>query len=111
MSRDKNYQRMLNSKQWRTLREWKLTRDPLCERCLADGFIRAAVDVHHIEPVEGCVTLEEMERRCFSLTNLQSLCISCHANLHREERSHSKEAHQQRSEQRLARWIERHGGK
>lgn len=110
MSRDKDYQRLLNSKQWKRLRQWQLQREPLCEMCKLEGIITSAIDVHHKVPVESAHNLDDMARLCFNPDNLQSLCISCHANLHRQARSHSREAHKQREEDRLKRFIERHGG-
>ena len=108
MSRNKDYQRLLNSKRWKQLRMWKLQQNPLCELCQAEGFVRSAIDVHHKIPVESARTLQEMEQLCFNPLNLQALCISCHAKIHREAKSHTKEAHQQREDERLARWKARH---
>ena len=73
--------------------------------------MRAAVDVHHIKPVESAKTLMEMEQLCFDANNLQALCIPCHQRIHRELRSHSKEAHKQRQSESMARWAARHGVK
>lgn len=108
MSRNKDYQRLLNSKRWKQLRMWKLQQNPLCELCQAEGFVRSAIDVHHKIPVESARTPQEMEQLCFNPLNLQALCISCHAKIHREAKSHTKEAHQQREDERLARWKARH---
>ena len=36
MSRDPNYQRLLNSKRWKMLRQEYLLAHPLCERCKAE---------------------------------------------------------------------------
>lgn len=108
MSRDKKYQRLLNDKRWKNLREWKLGRNPLCELCEANGKVVAAVDVHHIKPVESGRSDAEMEQLAYSAVNLQSLCISCHIKVHQEMRSHSKESHQRRAAEQLERWIARH---
>ena len=107
MSRDKNYQRLLNSKRWKQLRAWKLERNPLCELCEAEGKVSAAVDVHHIDPIEGSMSLQEMEARCFNPNNLQCLCIPCHRKVHTQMRSNTKEGHQQRQADEVARWLER----
>lgn len=104
MSRNKDYQRLLNSKRWKELRQWKLQQNPLCELCRAKGLVRSAIDVHHIDPCENSRTLAEMEDKCFRVSNLQSLCISCHAKIHREAKSHTKVSHQQREHERLERW-------
>ena len=104
MSRDKNYQHLLNSKRWQKLRRWKLEQNPLCELCLHEGKVVSAVDVHHITPVETARSLDEMERLCFEPTNLQALCISCHVKVHKEARSHKRSQHEQRERDRLERW-------
>ena len=104
MSRNKDYQRLLNSKRWKQLRQWKLQQNPLCELCEAEGFVRSAIDVHHKIPVESARTPQEMEQLCFTPSNLQALCISCHSKVHREARSHTKASHQQRERDRFERW-------
>ena len=104
MSRNKDYQHLLNSKRWKQLREWKLQQNPLCELCEAEGFVRSAIDVHHKTPVESASTPQEMEQLCFTPSNLQALCISCHSKVHREARSHTKASHQQRERDRFERW-------
>lgn len=115
MSRNKYYQKLLNSKRWKDLRRCKLQQSPLCERCLSDGksmgipsgIITSAVDVHHIIPVESAKTLQGMEILCFNPQNLQSLCVSCHVKIHKEMRSTTKQQHQQRERDRLSQWISR----
>ena len=102
MSRDKRYQRLLNSKRWKMIRADYLRQHPLCERCrregieagvLPDGYITSAVDVHHKKPVESSKTEQEMERLAYNLdgNNLEALCIPCHIKTHQEMRSHTKE--------------------
>lgn len=108
MSRSKDYQRLLNSKRWKQLRQWKLQQNPLCELCEAEGKIVSAVDVHHMTPVETARTPQEMEQLCFNPANLQALCISCHTSIHRNARSHTKAAHKQRERDRLERWKAKH---
>lgn len=56
---------------WRKLRAEQLRRQPLCERCLAQGRYTPARVVDHIRPVNlGGAPLD--------LENLQSLCAVCH---------------------------------
>ena len=62
MSRDKDYQRLLNSKQWKRLRQWQLQREPLCEICKLEGIVTSAIDVHHKVPVESAHNLDDMAR-------------------------------------------------
>ena len=100
MSRDKRYQRLLNSKRWKMIRAEYLRQHPLCERCrregiaagvLPDGYITSAVDVHHKTPVESAKTEQEMERLAYNPSNIRLLCIQCHIKIHQEMRSHTKE--------------------
>ena len=75
MSRNKEYQRLLNSKRWKELRAWKLQQNPLCELCQAEGYVTSAIDIHHKTPVESARTPQEMEALCFNPSNLQSLLL------------------------------------
>ena len=109
MSRNKDYQRLLNDKRWRVLRASYLQAHPLCERCLAaDGHVAASVDCHHKTPVESAHSLAEMEALCYNPDNLQALCIPCHKLTHEEMRSNSRDGHKQRESDRLSRWIAKH---
>ena len=116
MSRSKDYQRLLNSKRWKQLRMAYLQQHPLCERCKREGieqtgkpYIRSSIDVHHKIPVESAHTLAEMEYLAYDVGNLEALCIPCHIKTHEEQRSHSKEAHKRREDDRLERWKARQG--
>ena len=108
MSRSKDYQRLLNSKQWKQLRAWKLQQNPLCELCQEEGFVRSAVDIHHKTPVESAKTPREMEALCFNPSNLQALCISCHVKVHKEMGKNKKKNVLERKDIALQRWIEKH---
>jgi 5-methylcytosine-specific restriction endonuclease McrA len=111
MSRNKDYQRLLNSPRWAKVKA--IVRDRaggLCERCKEEGFITPGIDCHHVIPVESGKTLAEMERLCYDWkTNIRLLCVPCHIKTHAEQRSHSKEAHKQRENDRLSQWIARQG--
>ena len=62
---------------WRKVRERKRATDPLCERCKQLGRTTATAIVHHILPlVDGGARLD--------MANLQSLCVPCHAEVHKE---------------------------
>ena len=65
--------RMIQSVQWRKIRAAKLSRNPLCERCI--GVVPAYL-VHH------------KDRNQFNIKdyNLESLCNECHEKEHKEER-------------------------
>lgn len=110
MAHSKLYVQLMNSREWRELREAKLRANPLCERCQAQGYVTAARCVHHLVPVESGRTEDDCRRLAFQFTNLQSLCFQHHAEIHKAERSHSREAHQKRSKDRLEQWIAKHQG-
>jgi 5-methylcytosine-specific restriction protein A len=61
-----------NSKKWRSLRNYYYSMNPLCEECERAGYIIEGRDVDHIIPMRfgGSQT---------SLSNLQTLCKTCHA--------------------------------
>lgn len=95
MSRDKRYQRLLNSRRWWgdggvKVQVWHRA-GGLCELCKAEGYITPGVDVHHIVPVETAKTEQEMERLAYDVNNCQLLCVACHIKVHAEMRSHTKE--------------------
>ena len=95
MSRDPRYQKLLNTKEWRELRAWKMQQvNGYCEMCTAEGWHdlqAAAVDIHHKIPVESAKTEAEMRRLCFDPNNLQALCVKHHIQVHTEMKSHTKE--------------------
>lgn len=107
MSRDPRYQKLLNSKRWKELRRQYLQAHPLCERCEAEGYVRSAVDLHHVVPVETGKTQQEMERLAFDVNNLRALCIPCHIATHKEMGKGTKANRKEREEQRQARWMDR----
>ena len=108
MAHSKLYVRLMNSKEWVKLRARKLTENPLCERCLQQGHATAARCVHHVIPVESGRDDQECHDICMRWSNLQALCYHCHAEIHKEERSYTKEGHKQRADERLEQWIARH---
>lgn len=102
-SKDPRYIALVNCTKWRKLRAWQLSQHPLCERCKINGRSELATCVHHIDPVEDCHTLTEMQRRCYNPLNLMSLCHQCHAEIHAGY--HTSTAVAQRNTQRAARSI------
>ena len=107
MSRDKNYQRLLNDKQWKLLRAAVFRRtNGLCEMCLKEGFITPGVDVHHIRPVESGRTVMEMEQLCYNPANIELLCIPCHIKTHQEMRSHTAKYHKENYKKARNRFME-----
>ena len=107
MSRDPRYQRLLNSKRWKLLRQEYLRAHPLCERCKAEGYVRSAIDVHHKVPVESAHTIQEMEQLAYDWNNLQALCIPCHVKTHKEMGKNKKENVIERKQTALQRWIDK----
>ena len=94
MSRDKRYQKLLNSKRWAEVKRivWQRA-GGLCERCRREGLIRVGVDCHHKIPVESANPDDPkaMERLAYDVGNIELLCIPCHIKTHQEMRSHTKE--------------------
>lgn len=110
MSRDKNYQRLLNDKQWKLLRAAVFRRtNGLCEMCMKEGHITPGVDVHHIRPVEQAKTVEGpdgMRARCYDPNNVMLLCVPCHIKTHQEMRSHTPEKVRENKKRRSQRFLE-----
>lgn len=59
-------------RQWRKLSKYIRDTHPVCELCLAEGFVTASEVVDHIIPVAIAP-----ERR-LDISNLRSCCSSCH---------------------------------
>ena len=92
MSRNPIYIKLINSGRWKKLRADKLTANPICQECEAKGLSTPATEVHHLTEVESVPTANAMEQLMFDYTNLESVCHSCHSDIHQEKFSHSKEA-------------------
>ena len=94
MSRDKRYQKLLNSREWLEVKRlvWQRA-EGLCERCQREGFITAGVDCHHKVPVESANPDDPqgMERLAYDVNNIELLCVPCHIKTHQEMQSHKKE--------------------
>lgn len=102
MSHSQLYIRIMNSREWRDLRNRKRQTNPYCERCLAMGKVTPMHAVHHIREIESGRTEAEQWQLALAWTNLQSLCADCHHEAHAG--SHTRQAHQQRASDRLAAW-------
>ena len=73
-----------SSQAWRDCRAaYKKSRGGLCERCLARGLYSAGECVHH----KIHLTPENLSNPSISLSfdNLELLCRTCHAEVHREK--------------------------
>ena len=94
MSRNKRYQKLLNSKRWAEVKRqvWQRA-GGLCERCKREGYITSGVDCHHKIPVESANPddPQAMARLAYDVGNIELLCIPCHIKTHQEMRSHTKD--------------------
>ena len=118
MSRDKRYQKLLNSKRWHEVKRFVWQRaGGLCERCrregiaagvLPDGYIKPGVDCHHKIPVESANPDDPkaMERLAYDVNNIELLCVPCHIKTHEELRSHHAETVKERKELKRRRFLE-----
>lgn len=107
MSRNPHYIRLINSKEWRRLRNRKIMNNPVCEVCDENNRSTLASEVHHIIPVESASSQRQMEQLMFSYSNLQSLCRDCHSQIHRQMFSHSKEYVKANNEKSTKRFIDK----
>lgn len=107
---DEDYRKMIQSRHWAELRRYKLTQNPLCERCMEEGRTRAASEIHHVKPVEDAMTPTEMRRLMFDVHNLRSLCHDCHVKTHtemgRSGAKHNKRVQAKRLEQFKERFLD-----
>lgn len=76
--RDPQYDRFYKSAQWKKKREQVLRRDGyLCQQCLNQERYQQADMVHHI------VEVKDNWSKRLELSNLVSLCHSCHNKIHK----------------------------
>lgn len=107
MSRNHIYKRLINSKEWKLLRNKKLMNNPVCEECDKLKRSRLATEVHHIVPVESVPTESRMKTLMFSYSNLMSLCHECHSDIHRQMFSHTKESVKANNERKTESFVDR----
>lgn len=107
MSRNPIYIKLINSKDWKALRQRKLQENPLCEVCSEIGKSTLATEVHHRIPVESVASEMQMRKLMFSQNNLMSVCHTCHAEIHKKMFSHSKEAVKANRERETKRFIDK----
>ena len=104
MAKDKDYIKLIHTSRWLKLRALKLKKNPLCERCMDEGRISAACEVHHVEPVERALSLREKEQLMFDYHNLRSLCHDCHVKTHTEMGKSGKVQARSRAQAQLDRF-------
>lgn len=107
MSRNPIYIKLINSGRWKKLRADKLTANPICEECETKGLSTPATEVHHLTEVESVPTAEAMEQLMFDYSNLESVCHSCHSEIHQRAFSHSKQAVQANNRRAMERFEEK----
>lgn len=79
--RNQETKRFYNSKQWNRCRELVLIRDRyLCKECFRSNKITPADVVHHIKE------LADYPKLALTLSNLESLCHSCHNYIHSKDK-------------------------
>lgn len=66
-----SHSKQRHGRPWQRLRRMKLRRNPLCQDCLAQGVVRAAVVVDHVVALSLGGSVMKLE-------NLRSLCHNCH---------------------------------
>ena len=69
----RDHHKLYNTAQWQALRKNILYKYPTCQRCQTYGYLTAGVDVDHVQPHRGNSDL------FYNLSNLQTLCRSCHS--------------------------------
>lgn len=122
MSRNKDYQKLLNGKRWLEVKRivWQRAKGR-CERCLEEGFITPGRECHHIIPVESAISkgIEAMAELAYNVNNVRLLCRACHKKTHKEMHSHTEQMKRKMpkqditdntQQQRLKNWIESKGG-
>lgn len=101
MAKDKDYIRLIHTMKWVKLRALKLKNNPFCERCMDEGRVSAASEVHHVVPVENALSLRDKESLMFDYHNLRALCHKCHVNTHTEMGRSGKAQVRQRTDAQL----------
>lgn len=112
------HDKMFNDKRWQRTKAFVWERDGArCQICkregiengVDDGYIVSGFACHHIIPFESAKTKAEMERLFFDVNNIILVCKECHAKIHREMKSHTKEKvmeNKARGAERRASWLD-----
>ena len=111
---------MFNDKRWPAIKAFVWQRDGgLCRVCkregieagVDDGYVKSGFACHHVIPFESAKSKAEMERLFFDVNNIILVCRDCHAKIHREMKSHTKEKvmeNKARGAERRASWLDPH---
>ena len=112
------HDKMFNDKRWPGIKAFVWKRDSgLCRVCkregqeagVEDGYIKSGFACHHVIPFESAKSKAEMERLFFDVNNIILVCKECHARIHREMKSHTKEKvaeNKRRGADRRASWLD-----
>ena len=112
------HDKMFNDKRWPAIKAFVWQRDGgLCRVCKRDGieagvdggYIKSGFACHHVIPFESAKSQAEMERLFLDTNNIILVCKDCHAKIHREMKSHTKEKvmeNKARGAERRASWLD-----
>lgn len=95
-----------NSKAWSRLRPVYRAEHPLCECCLQHGRVQPMTDIHHKKPFMQGTTEEERWSLFLSISNLISLCETCHHAVHTKIERHNLSFCDELTDKE---WSEAHG--
>jgi len=107
MSHNKLYKSLINTQRWRALRTKVLSARPLCESCMQHNRVTPATEVHHVRPVESTTNYASMKTLAYDESNLLCLCHECHANIHKDMKSHTKSAVKANRDREVKQFISR----
>lgn len=109
---------MFNDKRWPGIKAFVWQRDGgLCRVCKREGieagvdggYIKSGFACHHVIPFESAKSKAEMERLFLDTNNIILVCKDCHAKIHREMKSHTKDKvaeNKRRGAERRASWLD-----
>ena len=112
------HDKMFNDKRWPAIKAFVWQRDGgLCRVCkregqeagVEDGYIKSGFACHHVIPFESAKSKAEMERLFLDVNNIILVCKDCHAKIHREMKSHTKDKvaeNKRRGAERRASWLD-----
>ena len=82
--RNKKWNRFYQAPEWKSLRQWKIIKNPICETHLKYGIVVPATSIHHKHPFGFGETEEEKWKLLLDPLNLISVCESCHDEFHKQ---------------------------
>lgn len=112
------HDKMFNDKRWPGIKAFVWQRDGgLCRVCKREGieagvdggYIKSGFACHHVIPFESAKSKAEMERLFLDVNNIILVCKDCHAKIHREMKSHTKDKvaeNKRRGAERRASWLD-----